>query len=516
MTKKTSKNEKRSIPALKVHQWMDQWSKVKFSKKNFRKKPEPYFYIFSLKARDLKLLSGIYRRNTTSTKARYLDLGIQRRHEDSRSKNIKDFIQYGYPWSDLNKANRSSGKYNDLLKPGWLPTSIVVNILQPDDKRIGLKVDSSDLITIDSRNKHVSVVLPDSFSGEKWEPKNIPPIEVIDGQHRLFAFDEDLENVNYELPVVAFYGLDISWQAYLFWSINIKPKKINPSLAFDLYPLLRHEDWLDKIEGHKVYKETRAQELTESLWLCEESPWYQWINMLGDSGPLTKVTVSQAAWVRALLSTYVKSSEGKGVKIGGIFGAPVGETETMLPWSRAQQAAFIIFLWSEIVLAIGSSKLPWSSKLRALPYPKGMENDRDLAVYGQHSLLTKDQGVRAILSVTNDILFLASDNLLLHQWVVEEEAAATDCQAVARILNDLNHNKKISLFVRSLSKALSQFDWRSSSAPDLSEKQRILKTSFRGGSGYREFRLQLFRHIAKSKSKAANYAKQALKLYKLS
>ncbi len=80
---------------------------------------------------------------------------------------------------------------------------------------------------------------------------------------------------------MAFYGLDVSWQAYLFWTINIKPKRINPSLAFDLYPLLRAEDWLDKAEGHYVYRESRSQELTEALWSNPDSPWYDRINMLG-------------------------------------------------------------------------------------------------------------------------------------------------------------------------------------------------------------------------------------------
>src|SRR6202012_1693477 len=111
----------------------------------------------------------------------------------------------------------------------------------------------------------------------------IPPIEVIDGQHRLFAFDDpDADVEDYHLPVVAFHGLDISWQAYLFWTININPKKINPSLAFDLYPLLRSEDWLDRAESHPIYRETRAQELTEILWSHPSSAWYDKINMLGE------------------------------------------------------------------------------------------------------------------------------------------------------------------------------------------------------------------------------------------
>jgi hypothetical protein len=114
-----------------------------------------------------------------------------------------------------------------------------------------------------------------------WQPRILPPFEVIDGQHRLWAFNRN-DDPTFELPVVAFHGLDISWQAYLFWTINIKPKRINPSLAFDLYPLLRAEDWLDKAEGHYVYRETRSQELTEALWSNEDSPWYDRINMLGE------------------------------------------------------------------------------------------------------------------------------------------------------------------------------------------------------------------------------------------
>jgi hypothetical protein len=70
-------------------------------------------------------------------------------------------------------------------------------------------------------------------------------------------------------------------QAYLFWTINIKPKKINPSLAFDLYPLLREQIWLESGETVHVYRESRAQELTEALWATPMSPWHRRINILG-------------------------------------------------------------------------------------------------------------------------------------------------------------------------------------------------------------------------------------------
>src|SRR5437879_3571748 len=139
-----------------------------------------------------------------------------------------------------------------------------------------------------------TIKLPVAFKA-KWAPR-VRPLEVIDGQHRLWSFAESGEDKNFELPVVAFHGLDISWQAYLFWTINIKPKRINPSLAFDLYPLLRTEDWLQRFAGHAIYRETRSQELVEALWSHPQSPWQGQIDMLGER---PRQQVSQAAWVRS-------------------------------------------------------------------------------------------------------------------------------------------------------------------------------------------------------------------------
>ena len=193
------------------------------------------------------------------------DLGIQRGHDKGRSDEISKFVKYGYPWSNLSEAKRESGEFQDLRQPGWLPTAIVVNILTPDDVRRGRRVATSDLIEIkNSDNGAAEFLLPGSIN-KSWYPQKIHPIEVIDGQHRLWAFEDNRLQGNYELPVVAFVGLDLSWQAYLFYTINIKPKKINASLAFDLYPLLRTEEWLTKFEGHPIYRETRAQELVDLL-----------------------------------------------------------------------------------------------------------------------------------------------------------------------------------------------------------------------------------------------------------
>lgn len=302
----------RTVPALVVHQWLPEWDEVKWNADLKQARPDrTHFYLFSLPARLLKRLSGIQRRSVKSETARSADIGIQRYHDQDRSDEIREFVTFGYPWSDLPEKRRHSGEFADLRKPGWLPTAIVVNIPRAGVTRQSLTLAKKDAIVIKDNPDESGAVfeLPEGSSQNEWKPGGLHPIEVIDGQHRLWAF-ERAGTDDIELPVVAFNDLDISWQAYLFWTINIKPKKINASLAFDLYPLLRSEEWLDKFSGHPVYRETRSQELVEALWSHPDSPWHRRINMLGESAQQSgdpRPMVSQSAWVRGLMSTYVKS-----------------------------------------------------------------------------------------------------------------------------------------------------------------------------------------------------------------
>ena len=224
---------------------MKSWDKVKFGAANHRARPQPFFYIFTLPAAELRSLCGIFRRQTSNVSPRASDLGIQRQHDPERSEEIARFVEFGYPWSTLSEAKRQSNRYNDLRKPGWLPTSIVINILMKGERREGKSIADQDVVSVEVGATATELILPYASWSKEWKPKSTSPFEVIDGQHRLWAFDRDDPSTSkFEVPVVAFHGLDISWQAYLFWTINIKPKRINPSLAFDLYPLLRAEDWL--------------------------------------------------------------------------------------------------------------------------------------------------------------------------------------------------------------------------------------------------------------------------------
>lgn len=366
----SAKSEKisRSIPALKVHQWLPAWDDVFFDRKILQTQPDrKYFYLFSIRASHLKALTGVYRRSTSGPRA--LDPNVQRGHEEPRSEMIRDFVQFGYPWCEMSEAKRTAPGADDLRKPGWLPTAIIINILPPKAKRNGIEIPDADLVRLEDKANEPTATLnlPKEFSGFSWRPQKVFPLEVIDGQHRLWAFDGINLHDEFELPVVAFYGLDHGWQAYLFWSINITPKKINRSLAFDLYPLLRQQGWLDKFAGHSIYRETRCQELVEALWSHPESPWAERINMLGATksqreyqGPM----VTQAAWVRSLFHTFVKHWDGEGKKIGGLFGAPRSLDEPVLPWNRPMQAAVLIYSGDAIRRRIAESKASWARHLR--------------------------------------------------------------------------------------------------------------------------------------------------------
>ena len=511
----SEKDHSINMYALKVHQWNEAWDEIIWNDAENRKKPLPWFYQFSIKAEYLRRLCGVYARNTNRTSASE-DMGIQRQHESARSEEIKKFVEFGYPWSDLSERKRQSDDFRDLRQPGWLPTSLVVNILLPNDTRLGEQVNKSDLIRIeDSKDNNIAkIVLPEGFEKDDWNPSTIAPIEVIDGQHRLWAFEKGDSNFRFELPVVAFLGLDLSWQAYLFYTINIKPKKINTSLAFDLYPLLRTEKWLEKFEGHTIYRESRAQELVDKLWSYPDSPWHKRINMLGERGK-KGLMVTQAAWVRSLLVSFIKSWEGRRVVIGGLYGSKVGEHKTTLNWNLSQQAAFLIFLGQKLQNAIRNSNDEWAESLRKFSASLLESSDPqigDSAFFGQFNLLNQDQGIRIMLQVFNDFLFINADSINLLDWVVEEklEDAGREDSEIRSAIASLSENRKISNFVDELSSSLATYDWRASGFPGLDEEQRTLKASFRGSGGYKDLRNDVLKHIKTRKTKLSSISSKIM------
>ena len=260
------------VPVIRMTQWNAVWDDYNFDVDAQRRKPNPYIYLFSMSATTLRYFSDVYRRERSVESAE----GIQRAREENRTDRIRRYIEAGYPFGDLRKNLREKNLH--LRKPGWLPTAIVVNILTPSDDRRGKTIKNEHRARLFNREGYRHLRLP---ADSNFRKTDLRPFEVIDGQHRLWAFnDDDDELSDFELPVVAFQGLDVAWQAYLFWSINISPKRINPSHAFDLYPLLRTQDWLESTGEVTVYREARAQEITETLYTLKISPWHNRISML--------------------------------------------------------------------------------------------------------------------------------------------------------------------------------------------------------------------------------------------
>lgn len=513
--------KKIQLPALKVHQWHKEWDRVNFDPDQFQAEPKPFFLLSSIKAKDLKALTGVYRRSTKGKLARANDPNVQRGHEEGRSALIREYVQFGYPWCEMNASRRSSPGANDLRKPGWLPSSILVNVLPVGAARNGKKLASADAVEALTTTDQPSLCLPAAYRNG-WEPTSIFPLEVIDGQHRLWAFDEFNPGDDFELPVVAFIDLDRSWQAYLFWSVNITPKRINKSLAFDLYPLLRRENWLERFAGHSIYRETRCQELVEALWSSELSPWSGRINMLGESTANREVPgpmVTQAAWIRSLMATFVKQWEGSGTKIGGVFGASGGEHQLLLPWNRPMQAALLIFAGNCLRESIASSRAKWAISLRS-GYQGKLLDEEDPAFYGQHSLLTTDQGIRGFLFILNDLLYVSSDELELDKWTAEDVFAAISAKkAAATAATEEEHQRgaikslkktEFAKFIASIADGLKDYDWRTSSAPGISAEDRLKQAVFRGSSGYKEMRLRLLGHLQQKSGSVAKAARVAM------
>ena len=494
-----------SLPALKVNQWLSDWDDIQWHPTEHRSEPPHSFYQFSITAQNLRRLCGVYRRTTNRTRGT-TDLGIQRRHEPKRSEEIARFVKYGYPWSVLRETKRQHPDFEDLRQPGWLPTAILINILTAEDERLGQRVAEGDLVTVSEGSEMHHIVLPHGLESGDWEVKDVPPIEVIDGQHRLWAFDDTNLNGSFDLPVVAFVGLDLSWQAYLFYTINIKPKKINPSLAFDLYPLLRAETWLEKLEGPKVYRESRAQEIVDILWSHSESPWYHRINMLGEPGH-RGLQVTQAGWVRSLLASFVKRWDGRAAP-GGLFGGPMGSHQTVLPWTLEQQAAFLIFLGQQFRAAILEATHEWMSALRERSTAHEVRDDP--AFVGHHNLLNQDQGLRAFLQVSNDFCYVAA-NRWLQEELVSIPATPDESDGVIVPLRHFEANDLLSTYIDKLSQALAEFDWRSSDAPDLTPDEHLRRSAFRGSGGYRVLREELLRHLAADDTIVGSDAKEVLK-----
>ncbi|CAH0137643.1 MULTISPECIES: DGQHR domain-containing protein [unclassified Pedobacter] len=209
------------------------------------KQGENEFYIFTINAK--KLLSISY--------------------TSERTQNNRDGIQRGLRRDRLIKI----GKYLQGETSGMpiLPNTIIVSLSSDSYFKNGLL--------------HIA-------------NKEFAEAFVIDGQHRLWSFSEEFsKKTDINIVVSAFIALGNEKKALIFKTINGEQTKINPSLVYDLIPMLREKDWVK-------FEDLRSQEIVSYFNTYENSPWAKKISMVGEPGKI----ISQSSLMAAIKKLFKK------------------------------------------------------------------------------------------------------------------------------------------------------------------------------------------------------------------
>ncbi|KQY50501.1 DGQHR domain-containing protein [Lysobacter sp. Root494] len=185
-------------------------------------------------------------------------LGIQRELKEARIKEISKYI-----------------KTQDAV----FPTSIVVSV----DERCARIEEGRDYCVLEL-SEYIDPI---------DERLNIPYeslATIIDGQHRLKSFEDNLD-ILFDLPVSIFIGIDDATEASIFSTVNLAQTKVNKSLVYDLFSLDRNRS-----------PEKTSHEIAVALDELEDSPFKGRIKRLGSAteGRFGE-TLSQATVVKGIL-----------------------------------------------------------------------------------------------------------------------------------------------------------------------------------------------------------------------
>ncbi len=227
-------------------------------------------YIAKIRAEDLLKISYSDIRAIADETYRNTYLGIQRKLDPKREKEIAEYVQ---------------------TFDATFPTSIVVYI---DENNVKINENDNDTLQIKILN------LSDKIA------------KIIDGQHRLAGFQgaidflenngndlfghhkKELEAIkNFELSLTILIGMDIAEQANIFSKVNLTQTKVNKSLVYDL------EEYSKIRSPYKT-----AHNIAIALNYNEKSPFYKKIKRLGyiDFG---RETLTQQTFVESLTKLFL-------------------------------------------------------------------------------------------------------------------------------------------------------------------------------------------------------------------
>ena len=177
------------------------------------------------------------------------DKNFQRPFDPKRVAEIKNYI--------LGK-DKLYKKGKDVYAKGFIPNAIVVNL--PTSYKVEKQMDK------------IYIYFPEEKEIQKYKET----IEIIDGQHRLLAFDDEckrmLKNEQYEMCFVALVNLTENEKKEIFMVLNERQKTVDKNI------LLRHKKLLNLLLDEA---ETRYDVITR-LNAETDSPFYDKIIMAGE------------------------------------------------------------------------------------------------------------------------------------------------------------------------------------------------------------------------------------------
>ncbi|MBB4370180.1 DGQHR domain-containing protein [Bradyrhizobium sp. cir1] len=219
------------------------------------KQPIGSFYLGSVNAYDLLEICKFDFRRIDESGGFKEFLGFQRKLDLKRVKEIEQYIQ---------------------TVDAVFPTAIVISV----DDRCASFEKSNNLVLrpyVDSEDDDLRIDYADIAS-------------IIDGQHRLKAF-ENVKDLDFDLSVAVFIGVDEATKAEIFSTVNLTQTKVNKSLVYDLFALRKARS-----------PEKTCHEIVVALDSLKRSPFEGKIKRLGTAteGRFGE-TLSQATIVRGLL-----------------------------------------------------------------------------------------------------------------------------------------------------------------------------------------------------------------------
>lgn len=219
--------------------------------------PVGIFYTCVMKAQSLLEICTFDFRKIESNNGIKEFLGIQRKLKQDRVREIRKYIS---------------------TEDASFPTSIVISV----DERC------AEFVEIDGSKK--LLIRPFEDPSDKSEIVPFRGIAtIIDGQHRLKAFDET--TIDWDLSVNILIGASPGTQAMIFSKVNLAQTKVNKSLVYDLFSLDRDRS-----------PEKTAHEIVVNLNDLQESPFFERIKRLGSATDgVFGETLSQATVVKGLL-----------------------------------------------------------------------------------------------------------------------------------------------------------------------------------------------------------------------